>query len=379
MKRTVIFTTMMLLAHPSAQAAEPQTPTPNSTAVNWISDVNAPIELKAKWVQEWRKAIDANPMDEKKISALTAEVSAFTENALKSRATAQHNVAVNQKTPLTGLQKAGTGEELAAKLNARFNRVVPDCDGKAAYRCSGIVLRSNEHAGTVPTWVPAGTSALKEILPMTFIRQDITNATTSIWAYQSMGFGILLNAPDEAPYNTRCLFPINGYSNSNADNGCGVIEVQPQSDVDNSNCAALGVTTAVQWMEKTSSVLPYCSFSTHSALPFLEAIKAQNLYHEERYPKEWNELIVNASPENWDAVNPANDPIEALWYHQRAEESDLYLTGRRGAQHEQLLIFEMSGKAIPVISIDDAKPDAPFGYAAEDQLVWSTKVPKPSL
>lgn len=376
MKRTVIFTTMMLLAHPSAQAAEPQTPTPNSTAVNWISDVNAPIELKAKWVQEWRKAIDANPMDENKISTLTAEVSAFTENALKSRATAQHNVAVNQKTPLTGPQKAGTGEELAAKLNARFNRVVPDCDGKAAYRCSGVVLRSNETYGRVPTWVPGAASALKEILPTSYIRQDISNAARSIWNYQFIGFGILLNAAD---YSTRCMFPINGFSDDNADNGCGAMEEGLKSDVDNSSCAALGITTARQWMDKSTGVGPYCSFSTHSAVPFMEAIKAQNLHHEERNANMWNELVVNASPDNWDANNPVNNPIEALWYHKAALESSSFLTGRLGAQHEQLLIFEMTGKAIPVISINDVKPDAPFEYAAEDQLVWSTAGIKPSL
>ncbi|CAI3788196.1 hypothetical protein AHFPHNDE_01869 [Pseudomonas sp. MM227] len=377
MKRTVIFMTLMVLGHSSAQAVEPETPTFNSSSINWISNVDAPAELKARWVQEWRKAIDEMPMDEKKISSLAAEVSTFMADALKTRAASQHKTSANPNPKANVPSKTGTGEELAAKLNARFNHVVPDCESKAAYRCSGIVLRSNEHGGTVPTWVPAGTSALKDILPMTYIRQDITSAATSIWAYQTMGFGILLNAADEVAYSTRCIFPINGYSNSNADNGCGVIE-QPQSDVDNSNCAALGVTTAAQWMEKTTYIFPYCSFSTHSPAPFMEAVKAQNLWHTQREPEEWNELIVNASPENWDAENPANDPIEALWYHKRAKQSDHYLTGRWGAQHEQLLIFEMTGKAIPVISIDDTKPDAPFGYAAEDQLVWSSSGAEPS-
>jgi hypothetical protein len=371
MKCTGIFSLSALFMYSSVQAAGPELPLPTSSSNPWISNIAAPIELKAKWVQEWREAINAKPPDERKISILAAEISTFTENTIKGSAAVRYKVSVNQKTIPQGSPKTASGEALAAKLNVRFNRVVPDCDGKAAYRCSGVVLRSNETSGASPTWVPGAASARKEILPTSYIRRDISNAARSIWSYRAAGFGILLYAADEAAYSARCIFPINGYSNVNADNGCGVIEALFRSDIDNSNCAALGVTTAAQWMEKTPGALPYCSFSTHSAGSFLEAIKTQNLYHEERHPAEWNELVVNASPGNWDAGNPANNPIEALWYHKKALESDQFLVGRPGAQQEQLLIFEMTGKGIPIISIDDTKPDAPFGYAAEDQLVWS--------
>lgn len=370
MKRTVFFTTSMILLSSLTHAAEPKLPPHDPTPPYWISTLDVPIELKTKWVREWRKAVDTNPLDERQIAVIAAQITAFTTDALKKHATVQ-NKASRHLESKHALPRPENGEALAAQLNTRFNRVVPDCDGKAAYRCSGIVLRSNETSGVEPTWVPGTASARKEIMPMSYIRQDISNAARSIWEYRGAGFGILLYAAGDVAYSTRCIFPINGYTNWNTDHGCGADETPFQSDIDNSNCAALGVTTAAQWMERTPAHLPYCSFSTHSAGAFLEAIKAQNLYHEERQPEEWNELVVNASPGNWDAGNPANNPIEALWYHKKAVESDYYLAGRPGAQHEQLLIFEMTGKGIPIISIDDTKPDAPFGYAAEDQLVWS--------
>lgn len=334
-----------------------------------ISTSAAPRAQKIKWVTEWRKAIEAKPLDEKKIESIIAEINSWNTKKLEKKSQDEHKAFA--ATAGEKVTRAESGEETARELNSRWNKIVPDCGGKPAYYCSGVVVRSNEYYfGAVLTWVLEREGLEKGILATSYIRQDNINGQMPIYKFDAIGYGIALYPRETQEYFTRCIFPTNGNSWANQDHGCGDMEdVRQSDDVDNSNCEAKGVHTAEEWLE-TDDIYGGCSFSSHHVKTFNEAIRAQNLYHIE-YPSMWNELVVNGSPGNWDSDNPANDPIQALWYHKGMEESDVdgILTGLNGAQNEQLAYFEISGKWIPIVFIDGGNLQAPFGYSAADQVV----------
>ncbi|MGC6062009.1 hypothetical protein [Enterobacter kobei] len=269
---------------------------------------------------------------------------------------------------------AATGTETAGSFNQRFSDTSPDCEGEAAYVCSGIVLRSNE--GKPYTWTVSQNSLEKEKFSTSFIRADISDGANSVFRNHRIGFGIILYPSNQKQYYTRCIFPINGLTSYNSEHGCGAPMVTPKTDEDNSTCSAAGILTAEQWMAASTEEYDVpCSFSTHSALQFIEALKTQNLYHL-KYPDShdapmWNELIVNASPDDWDNSLAANGLIQALYYNKYADgDNGQYpLFGLSGAQSEQLAYKELTGSWLPIVAVDDTSPDTPFSYADSDQAV----------
>ena len=286
------------------------------------------------------------------------------------------------------LAETTDGATLASEMNSRFADVVTDCDGKSPYYCSGILIRTNEQTKSPdysPTWVPADSGLERGAIAFSFIRSDISDATSSIWGYQGSGFGIILKPRNQGEYSTRCIFPMNGVSVRNKDNGCGDREKNLNSDSeDNSNCASKNITTAEEWMAQITYKNPIepevCSFNIHSTVTFGEALKAQNLLHQRandegwisEYKKMWNEVVVSASPSDWSTEDPGKDSIQAIWYHKSASQATL--TGLKGAQREQQEYFNITQQWVPIISIDSSLADAPFNYSAEEQAV-----PEPAL
>lgn len=259
-----------------------------------------------------------------------------------------------------------TDSAVAQKLNSRMNDYSSECNAKPAYYCSGIVIRSNEGEGY--TWKLSIKGKEKEKIAFSYIRNDITNATKSIFSWNIIGYGIILKPAAQESYSTRCIFPIDGSSSSRKDHGCGDKDFGlTRIDEDNSNCKLKGVSTAEEWNNLTPLLEPYCSFSSHSPREFMESIKALNIYHQHSSIM-WNELVLNASTENWDPENPGNDPIEALYYHKQAHGKG-FLHGLAGAQQEQIAYHDITGKWIPIVSIDNNIPENPFGYSEKEQAV----------
>ncbi|KAA5920538.1 hypothetical protein F3I27_23445 [Pantoea sp. Bo_2] len=266
-----------------------------------------------------------------------------------------------------------SGQDVAAELNQRYENVVPDCDGNPAYYCSGIVIRVNEIGALPvyhPTWEPY-TRVDDNFFQFSYIRNDIGGLPGVIYNFTPTGFGIILNARDKDVYSTRCMFPVNGTSLTRDNNGCGsLINVKDSNkDEDNSTCKSQGVFTADEWIKAYDGTdKSVCSFSSHDASAFYEAIKSTILLREAKGKIGNNELVLNSSPLFWDAKDPSKDHIQALWYNPKTNESSS-LHGLAGAQSEQKLYFQLTKKWIPILSINIASEPAIFSYSESDQVI----------
>lgn len=183
-----------------------------------------------------------------------------------------------------------SGADVAASLNQRYENVALDCDGNPTYYCSGILIRTNEKPG-VPTWEPY-TEGYLDSLQFSYLREDIGVDDSTIFGYDSTGFGIFILRDDKSP-GTRCIFPMNATSVNRGQYGCGdlkSVDAVKDTDADNSNCIAEGIVTAEQW--KKCPLDKQCSFSTHDPRQFSEAVKASTEFIN-------NEMIINVSKQYW--------------------------------------------------------------------------------
>lgn len=256
--------------------------------------------------------------------------------------------------------KMASGDETAAMLNQRYEKVVPDCNGSPSFYCSGVIIRTNERSG-VPTWTPYLDGYL-DSLQFSFLRKDLIFQSEKIWNFSNTGYGIIIFRDENLP-GTRCMFALDAVSAGRNQYGCGdpIINLS-DDDVDNSTCLSKGIKTLEQW-EK----LPFdeqCSFSTHDAIQFQVALAAANTTHITN-----NELIINSSSKFWDPNNPSKNGIKALWYNPDA--SPIYENpyGLDGAKIEQKLYVNLTKAWIPIIAININDGFPKFSYSSSDQAV----------
>ncbi|WP_191939654.1 hypothetical protein IFU37_023405 (plasmid) [Pantoea agglomerans] len=271
-----------------------------------------------------------------------------------------------------GVSYAGTtsGEKVATTLNQRYEKVVSDCDGDPAYYCSGVIVRSNEDIAHA-TWQPY-LRADEHFLQFSFLRKDMGFFEGAIWSFNDIGFGIVLENGKADGFKSRCIFPENAFSVIRKTNGCGDFKSKNKlrdEDEDNSTCESKGVLTSGDWIKKYGiGDGDYCSFSTHNAKYFNEAIKTSVQLVSDKRLLQNNELIINTSPSFWDVKDPSKDHIQALWYNPKTIESSS-IHGLAGAQSEQKLYYQLTKKWIPILSINMSSEPAIFSYSESDQII----------
>lgn len=275
-----------------------------------------------------------------------------------------------------GMSYAGiaSGEDVAAALNSRYEKVVTDCDGDPASYCSGVVIRTNETNGKYPTWKPYLPYLKEDVndksLQFSYLRKDMGLHDYTIWDFNKTGYGILLKSGGADSFKSRCIYPVNATSAQRKTYGCGALKATNKlhdEDEDNSTCESKGVLTSDDWISEYGSggVGDFCSFSSHKAKYFKASVEASiKIFNKYKYVDINNEIIVNTAPPFWDVNDPSKDHIQALWYNPEAGE-----VGLTGAQKEQQMYYDISGKWIPIISIKRINDNAVFSYSEDTQKV----------
>jgi hypothetical protein len=192
---------------------------------------------------------------------------------------------------------------------------------------------------------------------------------------------------DRSAYGCGDLSPQNSASKSASSNNASKNSVAAQQNnslandkLDNSTCHNLGIDTMEQYIKaapdpgKDAS----CSFSGQEPARFSSALEVIRCYLAgsncsiKSQSSGNNELLLNSDAPYWDNKDPSKDHIQALWYNPNAKKLDPKapgLIGLAAAQSEQNTYYAASKQWVPIVQIDATKPDAPFVYSEQDQVI----------
>ncbi len=234
------------------------------------------------------------------------------------------------------------GYQVAARLNARYADTSPTCrDGRAAFYCNGVLVRTTDQSTAFHSWNPSPGSVRGDGASFSYLRAD---AGISRF-YKSQGFVIREQAaPTGNPMRLRCAYPY--------DAGTG-----GSKDVCRTHgglCSELGVTSVQAWVARYgASVNRTCAFDLDPQQFQLSIDVRQN--RGDFYG--WNEFMVAAWPQN----NPVQLPIEAFIWNVQALVPG---SGLIGAQYDQKDYFQVTGRYVPILR-------ATLGAAAGQVFVFN--------
>ncbi|MGG7676034.1 hypothetical protein [Pseudomonas sp. WC2] len=252
---------------------------------------------------------------------------------------------------------AATGPEVAQLLNKRYQNTLTECaGGRAAYFCSGVMLRGSE----LPTefWKHGDVATQLGAESVVYLRADVgTNTLSSAYgivfsdAFTAISQGKTLEA--------LCAYPFPLTLDANRPEfGCGLVASRQEV----SSCAGPGVSDAPGWLahfeQQSREPARQCSLSAQVPAQF----KASLLAHQ-GIDAEWSAKATQVQIKNWDTSAPKQLPIEALFY-------DVLQTGALlGAQKDQRDYFTATGDWLPILRMDLSQhPEAVFGFHQGDQL-----------
>ncbi|BBP69654.1 hypothetical protein PHLH6_16580 [Pseudomonas sp. Seg1] len=266
------------------------------------------------------------------------------------------------------------GEAVAERLNIKYSNVTKECNGWAAYYCSGVLLRVTGTKPAYHAWDPSDNSIKTGGVSFSYLRKDLG---TEILVYNETQ-GFIFKDFDTAerlgsyPTPLLCSYPsdANTYSRP-TDGGCGPNTFYP---VTSRTCLEVGVTTLDSWKVHYRSVggsgyfsqrnRNQCSF-TGDKDEFALSLEARNNFErpEEERPYH-NEVMLKT----WPRGIPEQLPIAAFFYlHKQTLE-----VGIEGAKYAQKDYFNVTGNLLPVIRVTlvDGKSEAFSYHASEQSDVW---------
>ncbi|TVO38210.1 HvnC protein [Vibrio algivorus] len=270
---------------------------------------------------------------------------------------------------------ASDGELIAAYLNEDYMNTAQDCGGNPAFLCSGILIRGTDtYSDAYHSWDPSPDSQNSGGVSFSYLRAD-SKFNHLTYSYNN-GF---IFYPDfyEPDYQTNdmdimCSFPLDGWTNSRQDGGCGSHWEYEQESIP---CQEQDITTAQQWYEHyqaapEGNVGPYiCGFdvdddsSYDTTDAFNQTILAMALLGDVSFNGH-NELRLRT----WAQGLQDTLPLEAFFYIAGSSE------GLDSAQKNQLDFYNSTSQNIwvPVIELrlpQEASEDATFTYDPAAQLV----------
>ncbi|WP_342648743.1 hypothetical protein [Pseudomonas sp. REB1044] len=255
------------------------------------------------------------------------------------------------------------GQEVAARLNGRYNATAHSCPGNLpAYYCNGIIIRSVDNGNFNP-WDPSPTAIKLGAVSFSYFRVDsyVNNF------YRNAGF-IFLPQTEAAAQGKGmeylCIYAYDAGTivGTRAAKGCGLKPRTAPATADLSTCAIKNATTVSNWYAFTKTIPNrdfQCSLSTQDAAQFAVSyqVRANRPGNMEAL---WNEMMVNLWPQN----DGANLPIEAFFYKVGNTIS------LNDAKIFQTKFKNATGKWVPVIALDLNKVSgSPFSYSSANQAV----------
>jgi hypothetical protein len=268
-------------------------------------------------------------------------------------------------------------------FDGRLASIYP-CGDRPVFYCQGLMVSAFEQ----PTlyWMDPGTPRIS----FTYFRKDIATALYGPagfvlwpWAYVEN----LLPKSQPGPFHPvyRCAFPLDGWTVSRTDNGCGELIRNNEPSPDSAPCSTVGVTTAQQWVDKylRSTSAHGGNFCGFSLLPGKQtAVQGINLMVETAlllkkiggiqpsFP--WNEVVM--AP--WRSASPRRLPLMAFFVipegsqkvlAPRAKQVGNYATALDLARAQQKQYYDLSDIFVPIVSLSADNDTAVFTYRDEDQ------------
>lgn len=264
------------------------------------------------------------------------------------------------------------GQLVAERLNVRYNNLSNNCSGKAAYYCSGVIVRTTGAKPSYHSWNPSPTAINKAGVPFSYLRRDL-GITNLAWG-DLHGFIFKDFATAERlgtyPISVLCSFPTDAASWYRAGvGGCGAHSSYPTKS---RSCPDEGVTTLEQWKVHYRSVAGGGYFSnrnknqcgfTSSVEQFAISLQARGQFEPPAEERQYhNEIILSLWPQDI----PKKLPLYAFFYLQHQGGG----AGVTGAKYMQQDYFNMTGDLLPVIRVDlSAGATSAFSYHEGDQVV----------
>ncbi|WP_222833407.1 hypothetical protein [Pseudomonas sp. SC3(2021)] len=261
------------------------------------------------------------------------------------------------------------GQLVAERLNSRYNSVSNNCNGKSAYYCSGVIVRTTGAKPSYHSWNPSPTAINKKGVPFSYLRKDL-GITTLAWG-DLHGFIFKDFATAERlgtyPINLLCSFPTDAGSWSRAGTGgCGAYNTYPANS---RSCPEEGVDTVAKWITHYRSVpgssywseknKHQCGFIS-SVAQFALSLTVRGSLETESERVHHNEVILSLWPQDI----PKQLPLYAFFYLQHQSGG----AGVTGAKYIQQDYFNMTGDVLPVIRVDLAPGTATvFSFHEGDQ------------
>jgi len=238
------------------------------------------------------------------------------------------------------------GYEVASRINARFADTARTCDdGTSRYHCNGVWVRTTD-VGNFRAWNPSPSSIRGNGVSFSFFAADMKITRT----YKAQGFIMLPSGtPTQQRLSLRCIHPYDNNTGGAADM-CTF----------RGTCAALGVVTAQQWLNRyRSTPTTACAFGTDaSSFQIITDIRSINVTE----PFGWNELMMAAWPSNV----PASLPLEAFIYSLTSYVSGQGLAGGRRFQRDYHA--DTGTGYLPLLRFDPLAPNGQLvTYRPQDQ------------
>jgi hypothetical protein len=266
------------------------------------------------------------------------------------------------------------GQAAAERLNNKYANVTNNCEGRAAYYCSGVIIRVTGTSPKYHAWDPSPNSIKMGGVSFSFLRKDL-GIEILVWSeIQGFIFKDFDTAERLGSYPTPllCSYPSDANTSSRpTERGCGPNTLYPQTS---RSCPEVGVTTLAQWQVHYRSVggsgyfsqrnRNQCGFTADKD-QFALSLQARNNFERPVEERPYhNEVMLKTWPEGI----PKQLPIAAFFYLYKQTRA----VGVEGAKYAQQDYFNVTGDLLPVIRVTlvDGAPTAFSFHENEQSEIW---------
>ncbi|MDI3357447.1 hypothetical protein MO767_24290 [Pseudomonas sp. UYIF39] len=258
------------------------------------------------------------------------------------------------------------GQRVANELNAQYSNTSNTCPGnKAAYECSGVLIRTVDDSTAFRAWNPSPGAVTLGGVSFSYMKIGI--GMNQLQGSRTQGFvlepGQYFTANGGYPLQVLCSYPYDGGTLIRGAAGCGAASNFPSNS---GPCAAQGINTLATWRahfqqypaNSTNRYHHQCSFGPDQASFALSLTSRENPAAELAAWRQ-NEVMIKTWPQN-----TSNLPIKAFIYFNTASRA----VGVEGAKNIQRDFLKMTGRRIPVIRVTpNVTTGNIFSYFGADQ------------
>ncbi|MBD8617281.1 hypothetical protein IFT69_26630 [Pseudomonas putida] len=260
------------------------------------------------------------------------------------------------------------GRQVAEALNRRYTDTRNDCNGKAAYFCNGVLMRTTGANTRYHAWDPSPTAISIGGISFSYVREDVGMRHFLRGETQGLIFknNTASARDDQLDVKVLCSYPTDGATDHRTtEKSCGPHSYYPN---ESGACATQipSVDTIERWKTHYHAVasgsrhLHQCSFGADTAA-FALSLMVRDHFLAPNEERPYNNEVVL---ETWPAGTTTTLPLEAVFYlSQQTRE-----VGLAGAQLIQRDYFDVTGHVIPLIQVN-LNAASPYSFNISEQAV----------